>query len=80
MKRSQNRLTCKEIKQTEAVLPSYGVRSSEEEEIELVAKIASTVSSHNLESLSKNEYWSLLKQIAFKENNKESNDPKLEAI
>lgn len=47
---------------------------------ELVANIASTVSSHNLESLSKNESWSLLRQIAFKENSRESNDPKLDAI
>ncbi|XVF37699.1 hypothetical protein REPUB_Repub20aG0032100 [Reevesia pubescens] len=46
----------------------------------LVAEITGTVSPHILEDLSKSESWSLLKQMAFKEQSQESCNSGLEAI
>ncbi|XVF37654.1 hypothetical protein REPUB_Repub20aG0028300 [Reevesia pubescens] len=46
----------------------------------LVAEITGTFSSHILEGLSKSESWSLLKQMAFKEQSQESCSSHLEAI
>ncbi|XP_022722144.1 putative disease resistance protein RGA3 [Durio zibethinus] len=46
----------------------------------LVAEITSTVLPHELEGLSKSQSWSLLKQMAFKEQSHESNGSHFEAI
>ncbi|XP_022722134.1 putative disease resistance protein RGA3 [Durio zibethinus] len=46
----------------------------------LVAEITSTVLPHELEGLSKSQSWSLLKQMAFKEQSHESNASHFEAI
>ncbi|XP_017605445.2 disease resistance protein RGA2-like isoform X2 [Gossypium arboreum] len=46
----------------------------------LVADITGTVSPHNLRGLSRSESWSLLKQTAFKEESRESNNSRIEAI
>ncbi|XP_022722136.1 putative disease resistance protein RGA3 [Durio zibethinus] len=45
-----------------------------------VAEITGTVSPHELEGLSKGQSWSLLKQMAFKEQSHESNRSDFEAI
>ncbi|XP_022722145.1 putative disease resistance protein RGA4 [Durio zibethinus] len=45
-----------------------------------VAEITGTVSPHELEGLSKGQSWSLLKQMAFKEQSHESNSSHFEAI
>ncbi|KAK8330638.1 hypothetical protein V6Z12_A10G018400 [Gossypium hirsutum] len=47
---------------------------------ELVAEITGTVPHHNLQGLSRSESWSLLKQTAFKEESRESNNSRIEAI